>query len=455
MQQNEAEPRPAHSHEEEPYPSPVYAWYVVGVLMIVYVLSFVDRQILSLIVGPVKKDLGVNDTQMGLLMGFSFAMFYSILGVPFGWLADQKSRRSIIAVGVAVWSFMTAACVIARQFWQLFLLRVGVGIGEAALSPAAYSLITDYFPRHRLATAISVYGMGIYIGSGLAFLLGGVVVGFTAKSGPIMWPIFGEIRPWQLVFFVVGAPGLLIAALVYTIREPLRRGMKSLGPNSQVSFPQFMRYVNQNAAAVWCHHLGFALLAFLGYATISWVAEFFKRVHGWTVQDIAFSYGFAIMIFGAAGITSGGMLADWLSRKGYRDAKVRTGLIAALLSLPLSIAFPLIPNGTLAMAMVCPLAFANALPFGAAPAAMQEMMPANMRGQAGAFYLLVVNLISIGCAATTVGFLNDKIFPEPTGIAKSLIVVGVVSTVGAAIFLYCGLKPFVRSLDRLKQSEGR
>ena len=257
------------------------------------------------------------------------------------------------------------------------------------------------------------------------------------------------------MFFVVGAPGLLIAALVYTIREPLRRGMKSLGPNAQVSFPQFMRYVNQNAAAVWCHHLGFALLAFLGYATISWVAEFFKRVHGWTVQDIAFSYGFAIMIFGAAGITSGGMLADWLSRKGYRDAKVRTGLIAALLSLPLSIAFPLIPNGTLAMVMVCPLAFANALPFGAAPAAMQEMMPPNMRGQAGAFYLLVVNLISIGCAATTVGFLNDNVFTDPTGISKSLIVVGVVSTVGAAVFLYCGLKPFVRSLDRLKQSEGR
>jgi MFS family permease len=452
----DAQPSPAESHDHEaPYPSPAYAWYVVGVLMVVYILSFIDRQILSLIVGPVKKDLGVSDTQMGLLMGFSFAMFYSILGVPIGWMADRKSRRTIIAAGVAVWSFMTAACVVARHFWQLFLLRVGVGIGEAALSPAAYSLITDYFPKHRLATAISVYGMGIYIGSGMAFLLGGLVVGFTVTGGPIVWPILGEIRPWQMVFFIVGAPGLLIAALVYTIREPLRRGIKQLGPNSQVTFGQFMGYVGQNAAAVWCHHLGFALLAFLGYATIAWVAEFFKRVHQWSVQDVAFSYGFAIMIFGAAGITSGGMLSDWLSRKGYRDAKIRTGLIAAIISLPLSIAFPLIPNGTLAMIMVCPLAFANALPFGAAPAAMQEMMPSNMRGQAGAFYLLVVNLISIGCAATTVGFLNDYVFPEPTGVAKSLVVVGVVSTIGAAIFLYRGLKPFVRSLDRLKAMEGQ
>ena len=449
-----AEPRPGEPHDDEPYPSPAYAWYVVGVLMAVYVLSFVDRQILSLIVGPVKKDLGVNDTQMGLLMGFSFAMFYSILGVPFGWLADQKSRRSIIAAGVFVWSLMTAACAVAKRFSHLFLLRVGVGVGEAALSPAAYSLITDYFPRNRLATAISVYGMGIYIGSGMAFLLGGIVVRFTAGADNLVWPIVGEVRPWQLVFLVVGVPGVLIAALVYTIREPLRRGMKRLGPGAQVSFPQFMRYVNRNAAAVWCHHLGFALLAFLGYATISWVAEFFKRVHGWSTQDVAYSYGFVIMIFGAAGITSGGMLADWLARRGHRDAKMRTGLIAALASLPLSVVFPFIPNGTLAMAFVCPLAFANALPFGAAPAAMQEMVPANMRGQAGAFYLLVVNIVSIGFAATTVGALNDYVFTSPDGVRKSLAVVGVVSTVGAAIFLYCGLRPFVRSLDRLKEMEG-
>lgn len=452
--QNDAQRHSVESQEHDgPYPSPAYAWYVVGVLMIVYVLSFIDRQILSLIVDPVKKDLGVSDTQMGLLMGFSFAMFYSVLGVPFGWLADQKSRRTIIAAGVAVWSAMTAGCVVARQFWQLFLLRVGVGVGEAALSPAAYSLITDYFPRHRLATAISVYGMGIYIGSGMAFLLGGIVVRFAVASGTIVWPVLGEIRPWQLVFFVVGVPGLLIAALVYTIREPLRRGLKRLGPNSQVSFPQFMRYVNRNAAAVWCHHLGFALLAFLGYATMSWVAAFFTRVHGWKVQEIAYFYGFAVMIFGAAGITSGGLLADWLSRRGYRDAKVRTGLIAAIASLPLAIAFPLVPNGTIAMALVCPLAFTNALPFGAAPAAIQEMMPANMRGQAGAFYLLVVNIISIGFAATTVGFLNDSVFGDPAAVGKSLMVVGVVSTLGAAVFLYFGLKPFVRSLDRLKELE--
>src|SRR5690606_17286854 len=142
-----------------------YAWYVVGVLMVCYTLSFVDRQILSLLVTPIKEDLGLNDTQIGLLQGLAFALFYTMLGLPMGWLADRYSRRTIIAVGVLLWSFMTAVCALARSFWSLFAARIGVGVGEATLGPSAFSLITDYFPRDRLGTALSVYSMGIFIGS--------------------------------------------------------------------------------------------------------------------------------------------------------------------------------------------------------------------------------------------------------------------------------------------------
>ncbi len=453
---NEAEPRPVQSetNAEPPYPSPGYAWYVVGVLMIVYVLSFIDRQILSLIVDPVKKDLNVGDTAMGLLMGFSFAMFYSVLGIPFGWLSDRKSRRSIIAIGVAFWSATTALCVAAREYWHLFLLRVGVGIGEAALSPAAYSLITDYFPRNRLGTALSVYGMGIYIGSGMAFLLGGKAIQFAATTtGELALPLIGDVRPWQMVFFVVGAPGLLIAALVYTIREPIRRGLLGKPGAKQVSFVEFMQYVGANRGAILYHHFGFALLAFMGYATIGWIAAFFGRVHGWGPADIAQWYGLAIMIFGASGITYGGILSDWLSRKGYRDGKILCGIISAVLSLPLGIAMPLMPTGTLAMILVCPLAFVQAMPFGAAPAAVQEIVPSSMRGQAGAFYLLVINIISIGFAATTVGALNDFVFDganDPTAVGKSLMTVTVATCIGAIILLSLCRAPFKASLDRIR-----
>jgi MFS family permease len=190
-----------------------YAWYVVGVLMLVYVFSFLDRQIFSLIVGPLRRDLHISDTQVSLLQGFSFAVFYTFFGIPIGRLADVYNRRTIIVAGLLLWSAFTAGCGLAGTFLGLLLLRMGVGVGEAALSPAAYSLITDYFPARRLATAISVYSMGIYIGSGLSFLLGGIAVRYATTQEMWTLPIVGAMRPWQLIFFIVGLPGLLLVPL--------------------------------------------------------------------------------------------------------------------------------------------------------------------------------------------------------------------------------------------------
>jgi MFS family permease len=161
---------------KEAYPPVGYSWYVVGILTVAYVFSFIDRQILNLLVGPIRRDLQISDTEMSLLMGFSFAVFYTFFGIPLGRLADTRSRRALITGGIVLWSLMTAACGLARNFVHFLLLRMGVGVGEAALSPSAYSLIADYFPRENRATALSVYSMGIYIGSGLAYLLGGLVV---------------------------------------------------------------------------------------------------------------------------------------------------------------------------------------------------------------------------------------------------------------------------------------
>ena len=217
----------AHTSDPESYPSTGYAWFVVGLLTLAYVFSFIDRQILNLMVKPIQKDLGISDTGMGLLMGASFAVFYTFFGIPLGRLADTRSRRLIICCGIAVWSLMTAGCGLTKKFWQLALMRMGVGVGEASLSPAAYSLISDYFRPELRSTAISVYSMGIYIGSGLAFILGGLVIGFTSEQESFVVPIVGAVRSWQLVFFVVGLPGLLVAVLMLAIREPARKGLRS------------------------------------------------------------------------------------------------------------------------------------------------------------------------------------------------------------------------------------
>ncbi|MEX1033743.1 MAG: MFS transporter, partial [Cellvibrionaceae bacterium] len=247
--QVEAESANPADEEKLPYPKEFYAWYVVLILMIVYIFSFMDRQILALLVGPIKADLDISDTQMSLLMGFSFAIFYTIFGIPIARLADSKNRVGIIAIGLATWSMFTALCGMSSKFWTLALARMGVGVGEAALSPSAYSLITDYFRPHRQALAISIYGAGIYIGSGLAYVLGGYVVGFTAGAETVALPVVGDVKPWQSVFFMIGVPGLLFTVALLTVREPVRRGLKKTGAAAKaVSVPikEVIGYITAN-----------------------------------------------------------------------------------------------------------------------------------------------------------------------------------------------------------------
>ncbi len=233
------------SHPPRPdYPSSAYAWYVVVVLTAAYVVSFIDRQILALLVEPIRRDLGLTDTQMGLIMGSAFALFYTILGIPLGWLADRFSRRGIIAAGITIWCLMTAACGLSRNFGQLFLARVGVGVGEAALSPSALSLISDYFPRERRGRAISFYNMGVSLGAGIAMIGGGWIIAGIIDAPPTTLPVVGEIYAWQTVFLVVGLPGLAIAALMATVREPERRDKLRVWP-TEVR-PKKCRYVTRS-----------------------------------------------------------------------------------------------------------------------------------------------------------------------------------------------------------------
>jgi MFS family permease len=446
----------AASTEKALYPPRAYAWYAVGVLTLAYMFSFVDRQILNLLVGPIRRDLGISDTKMSLLMGFSFAVFYSFFGIPLGRLSDSKSRRTIIAAGMVLWSLLTAGCGLAKNYWHFLLLRMGVGIGEAALSPSAYSLISDYFPAENRATAISVYSMAFYIGSGIAFLLGGLVIRFaSAKSG---WsvPIIGAVRPWQLIFFIVGLPGVLLALLLYTVREPTRKGarvMKAADGRAvvaQVPLRDVIAYMRENGKTFFCHHVGFALLAFSSFGSSAWIPTFFIRRYGWTSSQTGVIYGAILCIFGTLGIVAGGRVADWLAQRGFRDANMRVGLIAALAWIPTGILFPLMPNGNLAVALLIPTVFLMGQPVGIAAAAILEIMPNVMRGQASALYLFVINLIGLGLGPTAVAMATDYIFHNDKAIHYSLVLVGILAHLGAATLLWIGLKPFLRSLDRLK-----
>lgn len=429
----------------------LYPWFVVAILMIAYVFSFIDRQILNLLVGPIRRDLGISDTQMSLLMGLSFALFYTILGIPLGRLADSRSRRGLIAAGVVIWSVMTALCGIAKHYWQLFLFRVGVGVGEAALSPAAYSMIADYFPPSRRATAMSVYSMGIFIGSGLAFLLGGLVIHAVSSQGLVVLPLLGETRPWQLVFLILGATGVLFSGVFLLVREPPRSGV----PAGQTSLPfgDVVAYLWQNRRTVLNHNLGFAMLAFCSYGTSSWIPTFFIRSHGWDAGRVGVVYGTLVMIFGSLGIIAGGRLADWWVRRGQADGALRVGIAASCLCTASGALYLLAPNGEMAAALMVPAIFALGMPFGAAPAALQEIVPNRMRGQTTAVYLFIVNLLGLGVGPTAVALVTDYVFADDGALRWSILIVGSVASLAAIGFLLAGMKPYRETHARLHAQE--
>ncbi|HET7131816.1 MAG TPA: MFS transporter, partial [Gammaproteobacteria bacterium] len=224
------------------YPSRARAWYAVGVLYVAYVLAFVDRQIISFLVAPIRADLDITDFQFSLIAGLAFAIFYAVLGVPLGFLADRFSRRNLVAIGIALWSVMTAWCGLAGNYLQLFLARLGVGVGEGSLTPSAISLISDFFPRERRGLPINVYTAGVYWGIGIANVFGGVIVAYTAAASGIDLPWIGHLRPWQAAFMLVALPGIAVSLLTLTFREPVRHEKTA----STVRVGDTVRYVRAN-----------------------------------------------------------------------------------------------------------------------------------------------------------------------------------------------------------------
>lgn len=425
------------------WPDPGYAWYVVAVLAVANTFAFIDRSILSLLIQPIQDDLGVNDTLMGLLHGFSFVIFYTFLGFPIAWLADRYNRRNIIVAGIAVWSAMTVACGFARGYWQLFLARIGVGAGEAALSPAAYSMMADYFPPRQLPKAMSVFAVGIYVGNGAALIMGGAVIGILTTFGDVALPVVGVLRPWQLAFVAVGLPGLLIALWLATVREPRRRSAGRVTAElSQAGIRDVAAYFLRRRRAYLAIFAGFSLLILLGYGNSTWVPTFLVRTYGMTIRDVGVEYGLVVLVTGTGGAVAGGWFASWLAGTGRRDANLIAGLLGALVIGPAWIALAFAPSVGWALAVLGIVNFASAFPFGGGYASIQDLTPNRMRAQMAAAFLICVNLVGVGLGPTVVGAITDFALGDAALVRYSLAIAAAIFAPAAAAALYSGLRPY-------------
>jgi MFS family permease len=436
-----------------PYPRPAYAWYVVAVLFIAYVFSFIDRQILSLLVEPIKADLGISDTRMSLLLGLSFALFYTVLGIPIARLADAKSRRAIIGIGVFLWSLMTILCGLSRSYWQLFLARMGVGVGEASLSPAALSMISDYFPKERIGRAISVYKMGISSGQGIAIIVGATILPVITALGTIELPLLGELRPWQAIFVVVGVPGIALSALLFTVREPIRRHLdgRSVSDGERgIPMRTVVRSLLANRSTYLRHFLGMSVLTIMAYGIGSWIPAFFMRSYGLDTTEFArvlTGLGLIILTSGAAGTLIGGQLADRLHRR-YTDGYIRAVLIGVALLIPGYGLFALMPTPGLALALLVLATLGGAIPTAAGTAALMLIAPSQMRAQVSALYYFVINLIGLAVGPTAVALVTDYGFRDESALRYSLAIVAFVAGSAAAAILLSLLGPYRRTIEQ-------
>lgn len=412
-------------------------------------VSFIDRMVINLLVEPIKVDLELSDTQMSLLIGLSFAVFYTLMGIPIARLADRYNRKLVIAIGIGLWSVMTALCGLARSFWTLFMARMGVGVGEAALSPAAYSMLADYFPPNKVGRAISVYSMGIFLGIGLAYVGGGALISLFGEYESIAVPVLGVLQSWQVIFVIVSLPGFLVVVAVLVIREPPRRNIQLCGDATTgdattkgLNSSGFIAYLRLRRSVVTAHLMGFSLLSIASYGGLSWMPTYLIRVRQFSVESSGVYIGAIYMVFGMLGSFSGGWLSERIFDRGRKDAIFLVSSLTAFALVPTVLAVSILP-GYWVLAGLAIFSLFISMPWGIAGAALQLIAPNRHRAQLSAVYLFAMTVVGLGVGPTLIAVLTDYVFRDEMDIGYSIAIASSLASIVAGITLWRGL-PFYR-----------
>ena len=413
MAETEAQsPPPAADAAAKPYPKAGAAWFLVAMLTVAYVFSFVDRYILGLLIEPIKADLGLTDEQIGWVIGPAFAVFYATMGLPLGWLVDRARRTWIVGIGVAVWSLATAVSGLAQNFWHLFFARMTVGVGEATLSPSAFSMIADSFPPDRRGKPIAVYTTALTLGAGLASLIGGAVLVWAKTTQSIDIPLIGVVAPWQMAFFAVGLPGVLLAFVFFGIREPARRAAAAQDTDLKGnSIGDALSYVARRAGTYGAFVSLVCVMTIIAYSQ-GFLPATFERSWGWPAEQYAFVNAVALLIIGPATVLSMGYISDRWSQAGMKEAPFRLLVIGFLIMLPTAAIPMFMPTGVLAYAILCLNTVGIGMVSAVGVTALLLITPAQIRGQIVALYYMAISLSGLLLGPTTVGILSTRVFGE-------------------------------------------
>jgi MFS family permease len=425
----------------------VGAWFMVSVLCASNAFSFADRQLIALFAEPIKESFGLTDTELGLLQGTAFGLFYAILGLPLAWLSDRTVRRNVIAAGAAVWSLMTALAGLVTGFPGFLLTRVGVGVGEASLSPAAFSMLGDSFPPNRLALPTGLFSAGVAVGTGGAFLAGGALYELYRGMGvgPFVG-LFGPLAAWQSVFVTLGLAGLLILLPLYAfVKEPARveTGMVRIAVRSHDSIADVVTLLRREWRIFGPIILGYAMATFGSAGLAAWTPTMLVRSHGMSIGEVGKLLGMIFLVSGIVGSIAGGAVADFVERRGVTGAKLAIVCVAAALQIIPNLLGPL--SSHVGVTLVCYAITALLGQIAAAPtaAALQLITPNRLRAKVNAIFFFTFNVLGLGLGPLAVALLSDWVFPGPHGLQPSIAVVAAVGTPIALILFLFAFRNFV------------
>lgn len=423
--------------EEQGYPTAARAYAALAILVLVTFSALLDRYLIALLLQPIRAEMSITDTQASLLQGLAFALFYSLLGIPFGRLVDRGNRRNIIIVGVFLWSLMTVLCGLAETYTQLFLARLGVGFGEACLAPAAYSLLTDLFTPRRHGRALATFTFGSVAGGGGSFIVGAAALSLAGQM-VVELPGYGVLAPWRLTFVLIGAPGILVALLMLLIREPQRHGVGAT--EAAPTWGELWAFVRSIRKPFMLLTAGHCAATVAGTGITGWLAVFLARTYGVPTHEGGHWIGWVLISSGLLGSIVAGSFADSRLISRLKGQRLIVSAAAAIATLPFILSFPLATTATLAVVGYFAYSLMYNIHVCCAPTVLQDILPNRFKGQVSAIYWLCVGVVGFGGGSTAVALITDKVFGADEMVRYSLMAVGAPAMI-IAFLCYMACRP--------------
>ena len=426
------------------WPKKSYAWFFTSILLIAYIISLIDRQMINYLVVPIKEDMGLTDFEISFVQGWGFVLAYVIFSIPFGRIVDKVNRVRVLIGGIVIWSVATAACGFSKNSWQLVLSRSGVGAGEAALTPASWSIISDLFPVEKRSFPMSIYLMGPYIGQGLSLLFGAQILRIYNEPVTLFESII--VQPWQIIFLIIAVPGVILGLFMFALRDPERKEVLVSEEGDKDSIQEVFSYVIKNIGAYMPLLIGSAFIVVLLYGVQSWVPTFLHRIHGWEHTRIGDQYGLVALFAGSLGVISGPMVEKYLTKLNFNAATIVVCIITAIaLTIIGPITFLSLSSDVVLIGIFV-TSFFITLPLALFATSLQNITPNQYRGVVSGLYVFTVNITGYGLGPMAVAFFTDKVFKSEMAIDLSMATMFLICGPISFLIFYFGRKPFAKAL---------